>query len=1211
MHLRRLDLVGFKTFADKTALEFSPRITAIVGPNGSGKSNILDAIRWALGEGSLRALRGVRTEDVIFAGSERRRPLALADVTLTLDNTGGSLLFPQGANGSGDPPAALAFAEVTVTRRAVRGGDSQHMVNGLPCRLRDIQTMFLGTGLGGHSYALITQGEVDHLLEATPEDRRMILEEAAGVARYKRRRHDAERRLAAADQLLLRVTDILAEQDAHVAQLAAQADAAQQYQAYTRELRSLEIALQVDEVRRLTRTQRRIRDQLEQVAARRREAEAALRALAEARDALDRRAGEAGREWEEAQRALVLLTGRCAAEEASVNLLAERRRGVDAQRDRISREIDRQRAEESALLKEWAALKEAETGCAVDHHRLEGDAAEAEATLRRLEAEVAREEERVEKAREDVRRLAEDRAHALTEVSAADARAAAYRDRAAALAQRMAHLARSRSTTEACRPAYTARCAETAARLEETRRAIAALRAEHARQVDDREVVLDGLRRIEIERETARSRLGDLEDARAQYRGYDAGAREILVARRTGALRVGGLRGAVAECVHVPPKMRAAADAALGPFRFALIVDSVDDVDVLRRHLRESDAAGEVAFLPVPLLRAQEPLPVPPSVAADPGVCGRALDLVQITGDRPEVVASLLAHVLIVRDLEAALRARAAGFAGRIVTTAGETLSPEGLLTTGPRTGEPGGVVGRAEEITEMREHLARLEATARETAHRAEEATGRLREIEEAAAAAEAGVVREAETRAEAERDLTLLDAEIARLTEETDALGVEQRSLDGEIAALEDSRHSLEAKAGAWDAQITQIEDETAMLAALLRRGAGDLESARARMMDGTVALVALRGKQDALHVRTGEVERSLAQTAARCGDLAEEGRQFDLATARLVGQEEAARQRCQDLAAESARLEKTLTALDAERAGMAARRADLETHTGEAAGRAEALANDAHRAELRQAQVDAEIGSARRRIEEEFGRSCDRLAADVPEAVDRDETLGRMEALRGLINALGPVNLLAIDEHRVAAARADSLRSRWEDTRGAQAALRVLIATLEAVIRERFDTTFRAVNDEFAALFARLFGGGQAGLTLVAVDGSDEPGVEIVVRPPGKTLRSLGALSGGERVMVALALVFAMLRVHPSPFCVFDEVEAALDEANTRKVTDILQELAAHSQIIIITHNKATMEVCDALFGVTMEEPGISRIVSMRLQEHARLPEGQPVG
>ncbi len=304
MRLRRLELAGFKTFADRTALEFSPRITAIVGPNGSGKSNIFDAIRWALGEGSLRSLRGVRNEDVIFAGAERRRQLGMAEVTLTLDNTDGTLLLP--TNGDQDaPPTPLAFAEVTVTRRALRAADSQYQINGLACRLRDIQTMFLGTGLGGHSYALITQGEVDHTLEATPEERRMILEEAAGVAKYKRRRRDAERRMAAADQLLLRVADILGEQETHVAQLAAQAEAARQYQAHTQELRSHELAVQVEDVRRLTRAQRRVREQLDQVAARRREVDAALRTLEGERESLDRRAADAGRDWDEAQRALV------------------------------------------------------------------------------------------------------------------------------------------------------------------------------------------------------------------------------------------------------------------------------------------------------------------------------------------------------------------------------------------------------------------------------------------------------------------------------------------------------------------------------------------------------------------------------------------------------------------------------------------------------------------------------------------------------------------------------------------------------------------------------------------------------------------------------------------------------------------------------------------------------------------------------------------
>jgi len=1209
VHLRRLDLAGFKTFADKTALLFSPRITAIVGPNGSGKSNVLDAIRWALGEVNLRALRGVRTEDVIFAGSDARRSLAMAEVTLTLDNTGGSLVPPPGADG-GDPPTALAFAEVTVTRRAVRDGDSQYMVNGLPCRLRDIQTMFLGTGLGGHSYALITQGEVDHTLEATPEERRMILEEAAGVAKYKRRRHDAERRLLAAGQLLLRVTDILAEQETHVAQLAAQAETAQQYQAYTHELRSRELALQVDEVRRLTRSQHKIRDQLEQITARRREVEEALRARAEEREALDRRAAEAGREWEEAQRALVLLTGRRTSEEASVQLLAERRRGVEAQRDRIAREIDRHRTEEQALLTEWAALKETDSGLAAERQKVETDITEVEARHRHLEGAMADGEDRINAARTNLRRLAEDRAGALIEMSAADARTAAYRDRTAVLAERMAYLAEKRRALDERRGARSAGLGEATTRLEEQRRAHAALRAEYAQQVEEHETAASELRRVEIEREAARSRLGYLEVAHAEYRGYDAGAREILLAHRAGALPVPGLRGAVAEAVSAPPEARAAIDAALGSCRFALLVDAVDDVAAVRRHRGDQDT-GEVAFLPVSLLRRRESSLLPPSVAGDPGLCGRALDLVHITGARPDVIAALLVDVLIVRELESALRIRASGYAGRIVTLAGEALSPEGVLTTPRRAGDHGSVIGRADEIAEMRGRLSGLEDAARQIAHRCEAAAARLGDLEAAARVAEAGVVREADARGEAARELTLLDAEIARMTEETAALTAERSSLDHDIAALGALRHKLEAQAGAWDAEIAQIEDETAMVAALLRREAEDLRDARDRMMRNRVALVEVSGKHQVLRVRMGELEQRLSQITARCGDLADEGRHFDLETARLTAEAEAARTRCLQLGVESADLEKTLAALETERAGVAARRADVETQAGEAAGHAGALADDAHRAELRLAQVDAEVASARRRIEEEFGQPYDRSAADVPDAVHRDETLGRIEALRALIAALGPVNLLAIDEHRLAAARAATLRSQWEDTHGAESALRALITTLETVIRERFDATFRAVNDEFAALFVRLFGGGRAGLNLVNVDGSDEPGIDIIVQPPGKTVRSLGALSGGERVMVALALIFAMLRVHPSPFCVFDEVEAALDEANTRKVTGILHELAADSQIIIITHNKATMEACDVLFGVTMEVPGVSHIVSMRLQDRERILESQPVG
>jgi chromosome segregation protein len=1231
VRLTRLELAGFKTFADRTQFEFAPRITAIVGPNGSGKSNIFDAVRWALGEGSLRALRGVRNEDVIFAGSETRRPLAMAEVTLTLDNTEGALAFPNGATGD-EVPTPLAFAEVTVTRRALRGADSQYLINGLPCRLRDIQTMFLGTGLGGHSYALITQGEVDHMLEASPEERRMILEEAAGLARYKRRRHEAERRMGAADQLLLRVADILGEQETHVAQLAGQAEAAREYQAYTQELQRLELAVQIEEVRRLARAQKRVRDHLDQVGGRRREVEDALGALAQELGALDRRTAEAGREWETVQRTLMRLTEKRTAEDASAQLIAERCRGVASDQERVARELDRFRGDAAFVREERTAVDRAAADLAGACGRIDAEVADTRTSLLQTEAELARSEELMEKRRDEARSLAADRAQIWNELAAADARLLGCRDRIEGLSERLSYLRRQHHVIEGRRRDVTAEVAQIISELEAKRKTASSLRDDQKRQAAERDDLLADLRLLELDRETVRSRLGYLEDAHAQYRGYDAGARELLLARQTDPARFATLRGAAVEFLSVPRDLRRAVEAALGPFLSALVVDSVEDARALSAHLAGRHV-GDVAFLPSSLARARE-MSIPAAAASDAGLRGRALDLVQVTtgGDASR---ALLADLLIVQDLDAALRIRTAGYAGRIATLAGEALSPEGVLTTGPRGADDGSSalqpedragsagrdraewrtgespLGRAEEIAETRASLSRLEEVTREHSHRGNEATERLREIEGAIADADAKVARQIDVRADAQRRLTLLDAEASRLNEEMDECVLEQQAAEEDAAAQERLQHTLAAQAGNFDARITALETEAQALSAHLRHRTDALREIRDRITDLKVSLTELEGKRTALAARGGELDRSLAQITGREEEMAREAERLDAERARLLSEEEAARARGAVLGREAASLEQTLGALDSERAGIAARKTEVDAQHRDTAARAEALSEEAHRIELRQAQVDAEMGSARRRIEEEFGRPFDQAAAQAPDSIDKDEALGRTEALRGLIAALGPVNLLAIEEHRMASERTAALKTQYDDVRGAIAALRSLIAHLEGVIRTRFDETFRAVNAEFATLFTRLFGGGRAGLELVAVEGSDEPGIDIAVQLPGKNLRSLGALSGGERVMVALALIFAMLRVRPSPFCVFDEVEAALDEPNTRKVAEVLRELAEQTQIIIITHNKATMEACDVLFGVTMEEPGISHMVSMRLQERDGLREGQPVG
>jgi len=1210
VRLKRLELSGFKTFAERTVFEFSSQITGIVGPNGSGKSNVFDAIRWALGEGSLRSLRGVRTEDIIFAGTDKRRPLAMAEVTVTLDNDDGSLVLPPAPDNGDAPPTPLPFAEVTVTRRGMRNAESRYFINGLPCRLRDIQTMFLGTGLGGHSYALITQGEVEQMLDATPDERRMILEEAAGLAKYKRRRHDAERRMAAAETTLLRVTDILGELDAQTAQLATQAQAAEQYQAHTRELRTLELSIQVEEIRRGSRAQRRVRDQLGEIAARRREITSTVQAVVEQRAALDRRAADAGREWDQFQQDRVSLARRRAAAEAAVELVAERLRAVDSHRQRTDREVSRARAEQEALRTERGAHNEAERDLATRQDEARAALEAHEVELAGMDAAAARGEEELDACRVAARALAEARAKADTEVAAAEAREAEHRARRAGLDRRGAYLREQADAAHAQQSQLGKESTEGTAGLEEARRRLVQLRAELDEHRSAQDALLADERRLEIERERIASRLRFLEEAQAQYRGYETGAREILLAWRAHPARLPGLRGAVADFLTVPRDLRPAFETALGPALSALVVSSVEDARAALA-LLGGEPRGSVMFVPVSAVAAPE-LPVLPSaVAADPETVGRAVDRITIAGPHPDAIRAVLADVLIVADLDAALRARANGYKGRVVTLAGEMLAPQGILLAGRRLPEQGGILGRAEEMAEIPAGLERVERSIGELGRRRGALGARIHDLEGGIAAAEALLARQAEAVAECRRRLTLADAEVERFAQEIAHLAMEQAAADQAAASQHTLRDGLREEAAGLGARLTEVEAEIGRIAAGLRDHAGARRAAASRITELRVTLTEVSGRREAVRARISEVDRGIAQLTAQCDELDDELGRFQLEAEQLHVERAAHLSRCEAIEAEGARLEAAQAALEAERAGLAADLAASETRHREALDRTAALDEEMHRAEVRQAQIEAELGSARRRMEEEFGVPFDRAVGAVPESVNRDEALGRIEALRGLIAALGPVNLLAIEEHRQVAERARGLRTQMEDVQGTLTTLRALIAHLEEEIRGQFDRTYEAVNKEFADLFVRIFGGGRAGLERVpGLDGA-EPGIEIIAQPPGKKLRSLGALSGGERVMVALALVFAMLRVRPSPFCVFDEVEAALDEANTRKVAEIFRELSARTQMIIITHNKATMEASDALVGITMEEGGVSQMVSMRLVDAETLGAPQPVG
>lgn len=1189
MQLRRLELVGFKTFAERTELEFHPGITAIVGPNGSGKSNIFDGIRWVLGETNARLLRGARMEDVIFSGSSTRRATSTATISLTFDNSAG--LLP------------MEFTEVMIARTVTRGGESEFGINGVDCRLRDIQMLFLGTGLGGRSYALIGQGEVDAVLRATPIERRHWLEEAAGLARHKRQRTEAERRLDHARTHLDRLSDVADELVHQEQALAAQAEAAAQHQSYSAALRDLELALYADEARRLLGATRRLRAQLD--------------ADREATSAADRRVTEAAAEvamaeahvssttaaWEQGQQALLDradVINQRAADVQALDAQAERAR---AEIEHLAADVERLDAEGARLAEDTAQLEAEIAAAAAQRVEIRAHVEAAEAQSARAGTAAAEAAGRLAREQESHAAQARFVAEIQSALSGLHARAdmlaqslATSEQRALAARETFARLHGERAAAQ--RAADDARAAmrfaddavAAATRALETRRAdvVAAADAVHAAELDE---------------QRASARLASLEEAATQFLGFEDGVRQVLLAAAAMPSRFMGLRGAVADVLRVDDRFRPAIVAALGRRQHCLIVSDRAAIEPILRFLAD-DASGRATILSLDALRPRhraDAIPVPAAVVA------RAVDVVRADPSMRPVVEALLGDVVVVRDLGAAWQLFTAGFGGRLVTVDGVLLSPDGVVSIGGRLPTDASPLGRPQTIADLRvaaDGLAsrRLEAAARRTGAiddgaRAEDALVAARARRETAAA----------HLAECLQHLARLDAEAARQSEAASAHAAEVRSitdvLDRARAEIGERQADLDRAGDARrqaELSVAAITDEMRRLDAARDAAASEVTARRLAMVQSQGMLDALaariRDRRRAiaeLDCQRSERSRAVAEQDAAAAHLAEQREAAALAHARVIAEQHEAKGEVERLALERARLRDALALCQGEHAAAQDAFRDAQA----------AL----HRTEVRAAQAEAELAAATARLQEQYGIVLEDAAERRLDG-SREEARRRADELRAALLALGPVNLRAIDEHAVVLQRVQALQAQTTDVGGAGDALRQAITIINAQLRVRFTQTFDSVNHEFGRLYQRMFQGGEGTLELVEDELGAEPGLEVIAQLPGKKRRPLVALSGGERSLVALTLIFSMLRVHPSPFCIFDEVEAALDDANTGRFADLLRDLATQTQVLIITHNKGTMAAADVLYGVTMQEPGLSSIVSVRLVPSAGSGNGR---
>jgi chromosome segregation protein len=1189
--IRKLQIAGFKSFVDQTTVTFDHNITCVVGPNGCGKSNIVDAIKWCMGEQSPSRLRGKNMEDVIFSGAEGRGPHGFAEVILTFDNTDGLA-----------PPDYADYAEIQVARRLDRQGNSDYFINRTPVRLLDITNLFLGTGVGKRAYSIIEQGRIGFIVSSKPEDRRSMIEEAAGISKFKMSKRAAERKMDQTRQNLLRVTDIVGELERSLASLKRQAQKAERYKRYKKEMRDLDLWVASHRFLEL-------HGQLGAVTA----------SLSKAND-----------EMQASRHALIAKEASVEADRVALQQMSsevERGQGRSYELDNLVRQLEgliRQQQDRQAALverKELASreLRELEEQRGGLHQEvstvrlslgeLESLENEAEQLLAEVEAELQIRKntaEEAEAALQNARsRLAEGRARvagAEAVLQGYDARREEIRGRLErlqeelqALATREVEFTQQRGEFEARMVGLRSGKSATAERQTEIETALSV--GKDALHVADAEV--DALRE---KLAVTRSRLRSLNEIHERFEGVGVGAQAVMTgyANASSDTSRSGLVGLVADRLECPVEHTPALGAALGGSLEYLLVQDTEAALRAANYLAREEK-GRATFLP----RSPSGAPriVPPFPVGE-GVVGPLLSLVRYShGDEPWV-RYLLFDVLVVDTLETAARLHREGFQGKLVTLDGQALLPDGAVVGGAKDESATHLLRLKREIREL-EEAAEAEGSDLERVTRNQ---GQLRSnIAERQAAIDSTRVEAHDAELEilgAERDLRVVEMELRRIEERRQEIaraGAEGRAALSQVDVDEgDTRRQLHAA----QRDVADADEAAQVAASVLTERRRVVEEQAAKATEVKVGATQSRERADRERSLLEQLDRSMSELNAReerlCDDVAIADRDQGQAAGRILlhagrlseTAHEAAVAR-EELSSHRARFDEAQTLLGQSEAALKQLRSKIDDQSTELSD----LTLRERELTLSLEHLDEQVQD-KHRVELAYVIG-DHHARPVPGA----EVTSRAEELQRLIDGMGEINLTAIEEYEEKAGRYEYLTSQRTDLEDALTKLDKAIRQMNRESRALFRESFAAINERFKRIFPLLFRGGKAELKLTEPHDMLETGVEIIAQPPGKRLGSLELMSGGEKALTAVALIFAIFQYKPSPFCLLDEVDAPLDEANIGRFADAIQQMTDRSQFIIITHSKRTMEYADVLYGVTMEQPGVSKLVSVELRGEKR--------
>ena len=1178
MVFKELEIQGFKSFPDKVKIRFDAGVTGVVGPNGSGKSNLSDAVRWVLGETSSRQLRAAgKMEDVIFGGTRRRGAMGFAQVRLTLDNA--------------DHTFDLDADEVTIGRKYYRSGDSEYTINGQVCRLKDVYELLLDTGIGRDGYSVIGQGRIAEIVAAKSSERREIFEEACGIAKYRYRKTEAERRLAAAGENLERLRDILGELESRVGPLEKESAKAEKFLELAAQRKTLEVTLWTDGVHRAREA---VRQQV-------RDYETAQADY----ERFDRETKAAEQEAEEIRMQAQQLTVAVERLNGDIRSITEQISGSDSRIAVLENDILRNEESIASLRSEIEAGEQdgAEADAALQRHRAvaakmeaEGEKLAAEIDALNAELEQLADASNASGARKDTLRaeitdLTAKRTEAQVAQAAAEAAEETARQRLPALEQAMQE---GTDQWETARQDLTdtIRYREM---LNENEKQLANVRSGLELKLKNRKAALDEAdtaeQRLGRELDAARQRLSVLRELEKNMDGYQNSVKAVM--RAAGARRLRGIIGPVSAILKVEPGCEVAVETALSAALQNIVVENEAAAKAAIALLR-SDNAGRATFLPLDTVQ--------PGVFRGrlSGTARLASSLVQADARYDNIVSNLLGRIIVVEDINEASRvARDNGFRSRVVTMDGQVINAGGSFTGGS-VQRSAGLFTRKQEMEELRIRAAKLQKDCLAAQEKTDQCKEQVDALQAELTATASEQITAANDRVRAEAEQKRLEAAAAQL--ET-ARNARRQEIDTLQAALADSRAKAEDAAKLQAELTAKIDRRTAEMSRIAEGDDSFLTRQNALAQD-------LSAKRLEQVTRQKDAELAYSQIAAleqRARDAAARRTSLEESVAALAARSDACRAEIADIRQTRADSQTTIAQKEAEireatQKRLARQQAETETlaRARTAADSREEMSREMARLAERKAAAESEYDQTVAKLWDEYQLSVSQAEALCVEFDSLPALRAQVADLRGKIRALGSVNVSAIEEYKEVKARYDALVTQVTDVEESRNELSRMISKLSAQMREIFTDSFRAINENFGRVFAELFGGGEASLMLEDESDVLSSGIGIRVAPPGKVIKNLEALSGGEQALVAISIYFAILAVNPAPFCILDEIEAALDDANVVRFAQYLRRVSDKTQFIVITHRRGTMEAANVLYGVTMQEDGVSKLLKLDLEQ-----------